>query len=134
MNRSVIFSAILAGVVGVGGCGKRPQPKEPERAGPGKAKRGRAAEPASPGALSRIERLLPEGTIAYISIDDISRAKNDLAKTALGAILREEEVRTFLGKPLGRLATLMGQLEKKYGFSFDDARKAFGGQLAGALV
>lgn len=139
---------LFAGLIAVIGCGEKPQPKPGSDTAPEGA-RGRTVEgaPAKEGAepgrvavvklpddATSIERLLPEGTIAYFSVDDPLRARADIMKTALGEMLSEEEVLTFLGKPLGQLVKVMQQAEKIYGVSFDDIRKAFGGQVSAALV
>ncbi len=141
MRCSAALSALFAGMIALAGCAEKPRPSAGDAAGEGakesaapRAKPGRIAVAKLPEDRASIERILPEGTIAYLSVDDPAGAHADIMKTALGRILTEEEVLTFLGKPLGQLAKVMAQVEKIYGASLDDIRRAFAGQLAVALV
>jgi len=152
MKRNLALACLLVGTLFVG-CTERPAPEkgdgrtlDAEKGAPGASipKSGeapRVAEAVRKDASrdasreeGRLERILPEDTLAFVTLDDISRAREELAETALAAIWREEEVQAFVQKPLAELGRVMRQVEEAGGFAFADIGKAFGGQVGAALV
>jgi len=90
--------------------------------------------PLTPSDPLALENLLPERTLVYASIDNIADARQKIDATALGRILAEEEVQTFLAKPLGQLRKVIDQVKAQTGIVEEDIYAAFGGQVAAALL
>src|SRR5882724_3941100 len=51
----------------------------------------------------RAANLLPESTLAFLDIPDLSKSRTEFAKTELCALWHEPEVQAFLAQPLAAL-------------------------------
>jgi len=147
--RVTTFAVLLALFIAVGCTTK---PGDGERAGgeaAGEAAEGAQVEDAAAAAAEyeaaaeeareaakrvQITRLLPMGTLAYVSLDDVTRAKEEFEETALRKLYDEPEVQAFLERPRARLEEAFDEAEQKSGLEFDDFIAALGGQVVVALT
>jgi len=132
MSRNLSWLPLVVGLAVCVGCATPP------------AKEGDAPEavkekveppkPLTPTDPFAIENLLPDTTIAYLSVDDVVGSIDALSETALGKMLADDEVKAFLAKPIAQYRDVMSQISAKTGFPEADLYAAFRGQVACALL
>lgn len=95
---------------------------------------GGAAKGEEAPAPARAQDVLPQSTLAYIELPNLSESRARLSESALGQIRNEPSVDRFLveGFPLGQ--TLQATLQQRLGFGWGDLRDAFPGQVTVALL
>ncbi len=91
---------------------------------------------AAPAAVAgSFETWLPEKTLVYVTLEDISKLKRTYNDGPLAKLIAEEEVQAFLEKPLARWGELMevlkGQLQ---GLTPEDLLGMLDGQVAAAIT
>jgi len=73
----------------------------------------------------------PARTVCYVEARGLAASADALAKTALGKVWHEPEVKEFLSEPIKRLVAQIDGLKARSGFDLRDLESAF---LAGACV
>ncbi|MCZ6573321.1 MAG: hypothetical protein O7C98_09165, partial [Planctomycetota bacterium] len=91
---------------------------------------------AAPAAVAgSFETWLPEKTVIYVTLEDISKLKQTYNDGPLAKLVAEEEVQAFLEKPLARWGELMevlkGQLQ---GLTPEDLLGMLDGQVVAAIT
>jgi len=89
---------------------------------------------AAVAAAQSFDRLLPESTVFYASIENASRTKERWGSSRLAALLKDEAMQAFLAKPRSAWAEWMTQLEKDEVFTPNDVLDLLSGQAAVAGV
>ncbi|MBC8870247.1 MAG: hypothetical protein H8E44_12560 [Planctomycetes bacterium] len=83
---------------------------------------------------SRAPRLLPENTVAYLRIDDVQELVEQFGETALGRMLRDPQVKPFVGHLYGSAAEEFRGIEKDLGLSLDQLAEIPQGEVCLAVV
>jgi hypothetical protein len=141
MSRRTMLFAAFASLAFAIGCTQKPDlPGEAGVDGADardtasvKGDAGAGAEGRADGGVPLV-RYLPSETLAYVSLDDASRAKADFERTALKKMYADQAVQQFLEKPIGKFKELLEDAEQKTGLKFDDICSAFKGQMCCALT
>ncbi len=94
----------------------------------------RAQEAAAPEATPRLEKLVPDSTFFYASLNDIPSCRAQFSRSALGKLWREPEVQAFLEPGLKWIEARLSEAEEKIGRSLRDIPDFFQGQAALAVV
>jgi len=81
-----------------------------------------------------MENLLPEGTVAYFTVTDAGRFKEQFEGTALYKIYMEQQVQDFISKGIKPLPPLEKQAEGVSGIKFSDWAGLVKGRFALAVV
>jgi len=95
---------------------------------------GRTAKADDGSVAKRAQDLLPQSTLAYIELPNLSQSRARLSESALGRIRNEPSVDRFLSEGLPVTQRLGGALSERLGFGWADFRDAFTGQVTLALL
>ncbi len=86
-------------------------------------------KPVAPGA----PRLLPEKTLAYLRIENVTEFREELATSATGRMLADPKLKPIASEVYVAASDLFEQLGRQLGLSLDDLLAIPTGQLAVAL-
>jgi len=89
---------------------------------------------ADTSASPRAEDVLPQSTLAYIELPNLTQSRSRLSESALGQIRNEPSVDRFLSEGFPLAQTLQAALVERLGFGWGDLRDAFTGQVTVALL
>ncbi|MFQ5843620.1 MAG: hypothetical protein ACE5JG_01395, partial [Planctomycetota bacterium] len=91
---------------------------------------------ASPAALAgTFETWLPENTVLYVSLDDLSGLRETYRTGPLGRLVAEEEVQAFLEGSLQKWSWWMEKAKGEFGgLSPEDALATLNGQVVLAVT
>jgi hypothetical protein len=79
-------------------------------------------------------RLFPEKTLAYLRIADATQLKADLAKSSLGKLGNDEQLKPILSEFYGTLVQATGQMQEAIGLNLDELLSIPSGEFAVALL
>jgi len=85
-------------------------------------------------AMPRASRLLPQDTMAYISLDNADDLRETLAESSLGLMLADEKLRPFASDVYGTMTELFDMVSQQIGVSLDQLLAIPKGQVALALI
>jgi hypothetical protein len=95
---------------------------------------GDLAKGAGASAPERAQDILPQSTLAYIELPNLTQSRARLTESALGQIRNEPSVDRFLSQGFPVAQTLQAALEQRLGFGWSDLRDAFPGQVTVVLL
>ncbi len=79
-------------------------------------------------------QLFPEKTLAYVRIDDVQQLKADLARSSMGKLGNDEQLKPILSEFYGSLVRNTAQLQEAIGLNLDELLSVPSGELAIALL
>lgn len=79
-------------------------------------------------------RLLPEKTLAYVRVEDTNALREGFAKSSLGRMFQDEQLRPLIGDLYSGTATLFEQISEQVGVSLDELLSIPQGEFAFAVV
>lgn len=92
-----------------------------------------APVPVEPSHISA-PKMFPEKTLAYIRVDDVGKLKEDLAKTTMGKLGSDDELKPILSEFYGTLVRSTEQMQEAIGLNLDELLSIPSGELAIALL
>lgn len=79
-------------------------------------------------------KLFPEKTLAYLRIDDVVQLREDLAKSSLGKLGNDDNLKPILSEFYGSLVRNTEQLQDAIGLNLDELLSIPNGEMAVALL
>lgn len=79
-------------------------------------------------------QLFPEGALAYVRVDDVEKLKEDLARSSIGKLGNDDNLRPILSEFYGSLVRATEQLQEVIGLNLDELLSIPSGELAIALL
>ncbi|MCA9200548.1 MAG: hypothetical protein KDA87_23575, partial [Planctomycetales bacterium] len=78
--------------------------------------------------------VLPEKTVAYVSVEDSNRFRERLSRTGMGAMLQDEEIRPLVQDLYGSATELVRELEDQAGMTLEQILSVPNGEVTLAVV
>ncbi|MEZ6118870.1 MAG: DUF3352 domain-containing protein [Pirellulaceae bacterium] len=78
--------------------------------------------------------ILPEKTVAYVSVEDSNRFRERLGRTGMGAMLQDEEIRPLVQDLYGSATELVRELEDRAGMTLEQILAVPNGEVTLAVV
>ena len=85
-------------------------------------------------AVDRSETLLPDTTVAFVSISDVSELVDHFDRTQFGKLLNDPIMESFREDLKRQFDERWSSVEEKLGLTFDDLQGVFGGEAAVAVI
>ncbi|MFK7738260.1 MAG: hypothetical protein AB8B50_19710 [Pirellulaceae bacterium] len=79
-------------------------------------------------------KLFPDKTLAYVRIDDVTKLKEDLAKSSIGKLGNDDQIKPIIGEFYGSLVRVAEDLESSVGLNLDELLSIPSGEMAIALL
>ena len=87
-----------------------------------------------PEKIPGAPHLLPEGTFAYIRLDNADDLREELGNSSVGRMLRDPQMRPFAGDLYKTMRELFEQVSDEVGVSLDELLSIPSGQVAAAFM
>jgi hypothetical protein len=85
-------------------------------------------------AVDRSETLLPDTTVAFVSISDVSELRDHFDRTQFGKLLNDPIMKPFREDLERQFHERWSSVEEKLGLTFDDLQGVPGGETAVAII
>lgn len=79
-------------------------------------------------------KLFPEGTLAYLRIDNVAQLKDDLARSSIGKLGNDEQIKPIIAEFYGSLVRFTEAMQSAVGLNLDELLSIPSGEFAIALL